>query len=214
MYFGYVRVSTKDQNLERQVIEMNEYRQNESISSEEFEILEEKVSGKTIADRPVFLSLLQQLRRGDTVIFSELSRMGRNYDEIIQTVNEIKAKKAKLVILDAPFLSLNSGNDTLDSAMGDMFLSLLAYIADSERKKMLERQKAGIAVAKQKGRYKGSEVKYGPSATGTNKLIYETVIHGLNEKDTISAIAAKAGIPRKTVYEIKRRYESEADSHE
>lgn len=208
MYFAYIRVSTEDQNLERQLLEMVQYQKDNNIHEDDFEIIEEKASGKNIADRPIFLSLLTQLRKSDTVIFSELSRLGRNYDEIVATVNQIKAKKAKMIILDAPFLNLNTGNETLDSAMSDMFLSLLAYIADSERKKMLERQKAGIAVAKAKGRYKGSAVKYGPNSTGTNKLIYETVIHGLNEKDTISAIAAKAGIPRKTVYEIKKRYEN------
>lgn len=208
MYFAYIRVSTEDQNLERQLLEMVQYQKNNNIHDDDFEIIEEKASGKNIADRPAFLSLLTQLRKSDTIIFSELSRLGRNYDEIVATVNEIKAKKAKMIILDAPFLNLDTGNDTLDSAMSDMFLSLLAYIADSERKKMLERQKAGIAVAKAKGRYKGSEVKYGPNSIGTNKLIYETVINGLNEKDTISAIAARAGIPRKTVYEIKKRYEN------
>ncbi|MDG4870657.1 recombinase family protein, partial [Guyparkeria sp. 1SP6A2] len=80
-------------------------------------------------------------------------------------------------ILDAPFLNFNTGNELLDTAMFDMFLSLLSYIAQNERVKIKERQRQGVLLAKQAGRYKGRPTEYAPNSKNPQKrLVYQKVV--------------------------------------
>ncbi len=120
MKIGYVRVSSQDQNLDRQIHMLEKY--------EIDKLFQEKASGKD-CDRPEFQKLLNYIREGDHVIVASLDRLGRNYEDIKQTVMFMKKKKVSLQILDAPFLHFDIGNELLDTAMFDMFLSLLSYIA-------------------------------------------------------------------------------------
>lgn len=204
MYIGYLRVSTIEQNLERQQHEMNTWLDEHNIPATERKFYEEKASGKD-TNRPAFQAMLEFAREGDTVLLSELSRLGRDYDDIKNTVQLLQQKGVKIIILDAPFLKFDTGNKVMDKAMFDMFLSLLAYISDNERKKLLERQKAGIAVAKSKGVYKGGKPRYSAKATGKNKLVFDTVVAGLDAGEPITHIANRAGITRQAVYDIKKR---------
>lgn len=123
---GYVRVLSQDQKSNRQVTLLD----NQKIDK----WFQEKASWKD-CDHPEFQKLLNYIRAGDCVIVSSLDRLGRNYEDIKQTVTIMKKKNVSLQILDAPFLNLDTGNELLATAMFDMFLSLLSYIAQNEREK-------------------------------------------------------------------------------
>lgn len=154
--FGYVRVSDKGQNVERQDIKMIER------GVAERDIFIDKASGKDF-DRPQYQALKQVIREGDLVYIDALDRLGRNYEEIIKEWKYItRTINADILILEnetlfdsRKFKAMNNEDSNLGTLMEDQFLSLLAYVAEQERKKMLKRQKEGIAVAKAKGKHLG-----------------------------------------------------------
>jgi DNA invertase Pin-like site-specific DNA recombinase len=196
MNVGYIRVSTTKQNLDRQLKQMAD----EKVGK----IFEEKISGKD-TNRAEFQKMLNFVRQDDAVIVTSLDRLGRNYDDIKSTVSELHSKNVTLKILDAPFLTFNTGNKLLDKAMFDMFLSLLSYIAQNEREKIKDRQREGIALAKEKGVYKGRPSEYTPIANDPQKkIIYETVCRLLNQQVAITTIAKTVGLSRPTIYKIKK----------
>ncbi|OAV66171.1 putative transposon Tn552 DNA-invertase bin3 [Bacteroidales bacterium Barb6] len=192
---GYVRVSTEEQNVERQLIELKE----NGVTK----LFIDKQSGKDV-NRKEFQAMLDFVHEDDVLVVSSLDRLGRNYEDVKATVTELKNKGVSIDILDAQFLNFNTGNKTLDSAMFDMFLSLLSYIAENERKKLLERQAQGIAVAKAKGVYKGKPREYSATAKDKQKrAIYHAIVKDLFESVPITAIAKKYNVTRKTVYRIR-----------
>lgn len=193
---GYIRVSSQDQNLDRQIVLMNQL----NIDK----LFQEKISGEN-TNRPEFQNLLDFIREGDCVIVTSLDRLGRDYEDIKNTVTFMKEKKVTLKILDAQFLEFNTGNELLDRAMFDMFLSLLSYIAQNEREKIRERQRQGVLLAKASGRYKGRPTDYSLDAKDPQKrLVYKTVIDMLKRKIPVAEIAKQNGISRPTIYKIKR----------
>ncbi|WP_195405524.1 recombinase family protein [Streptococcus constellatus] len=197
MKIGYIRASTKDQNLARQIEMMKQERAEKLFS--------EKVSGKDM-NRKELKSLLKFAREGDEIIVASLDRLGRNYQDIKEIVRQLQQRCIKLTIVDAPFLNFNTGNNTLDTAMFDMFLSLLGYIAQNEREKILERQRQGIQLAKQRGVYKGRPIQYHEHAkNATDRLIYQNVKRMLDEQIPVTQIAKENGISRQTVYIIQKR---------
>ena len=150
--FGYVRVSTKDQNTDRQDIKMVE------LGVDERDIFIDKASGKDF-DRPQYQALKSVIREGDLIYLDALDRLGRNYDEIKTEWQFITRKlNADIVILENKELfdsrKFKSMGD-MGKLMEDQFLSLLAYVAEQERKKLLKRQAEGIAVAKAQGKHLG-----------------------------------------------------------
>ncbi|RSJ74530.1 recombinase family protein [Streptococcus cristatus] len=199
MKIGYIRASTKDQNLARQIEMMKQEGVNKVFS--------EKVSGKDM-NRKELKALLKFAREGDEIIVSSLDRLGRDYQDIKEIVRQLQQRCIKLTIIDAPFLNFNTGNNTLDTAMFDMFLSLLGYIAQNEREKILERQRQGIKLAKQRGVYKGRPIQYHEHAKNAkDRLIYHNVKRMLEEHLPVAQIAKENGISRQTVYIIRKRLE-------
>ena len=197
MKIGYIRASTKDQNLARQIEMMKQEGVNKVFS--------EKVSGKDM-NRKELKALLKFAREGDEIIVSSLDRLGRDYQDIKEIVRQLQQRCIKLTIVDAPFLNFNTGNNTLDTAMFDMFLSLLGYIAQNEREKILERQRQGIKLAKQRGVYKGRPIQHHEHAKNTkDRLIYHNVKRMLEEHLPVTQIAKENGISRQTVYIIRKR---------
>lgn len=200
MLIGYARVSTQEQNLDRQLKALEDAKVEK--------IFQDKASGKD-NNRPQFQSMLEFARSGDTIVVQSLDRLGRNYDAIKATIQELNNKGISLQVLDAPFLNLQTGNETLDKALSDMLISLLGYIADNERKKTLERQAQGIAIAKQKGIYKGKPLEYSPQAKDPKKrAVYNSIVSDLQAGLAIAGIAKKYGVTRKLVYRIKADLES------
>lgn len=204
---GYIRVSSMDQNFDRQIIEM------EKLQVEK--IFQEKISGKD-KNRPEFQKLLHYAREGDILFFDSLDRLGRDYDDIKETVLYFRNNNIEVNFLDAPFLNFNTGNILLDKAMFDMFLSLLSYIAQNEREKIRERQRQGIAAAKAKGVYKGRPTVYTEGSPDPQKqIIYHNIVSMLKAGEPVVKIAKKNQVSRETVYKIKRKLKSsvlESDS--
>ena len=196
MIVGYARVSTIDQNLDRQI--ENLY----SFGAEK--IFTEKQSGKSIENRPIFQEVLNFLRMGDRLIIESIDRLGRNYDEIIQTVNYLKDKEVQLMITSLPMMNGVIGNPLLDKFMKDLIIQILAMVSEQERNESKRRQAQGIQVAKEKGVYKGRPLLYSTNAKDPQKrIIYHRVVEMLKEGTAISKIAKEVNITRQTVYRIK-----------
>ncbi|MGX5475497.1 recombinase family protein [Bacillus toyonensis] len=196
MKIAYARVSTLDQNLNRQIQILKEF------GAEK--IFTEQKSGASVHNREAFQEALQFVRSGDTFMVEAIDRLGRNYDEIIQTVNYLKKKEVKLIITSLPIMAEAIGNSLLDKFIKDLIIQILAMIAEQERTETKRRQAQGISIAKQKGVYKGRPTIYSPTAKDPQKrLVYNRVVEMLNNDEAISHIAKENGITRQTVYRIK-----------
>ena len=154
--YGYVRVSTKDQNEARQLIAMREF------GIDEQNVFIEKQSGKDF-NRPKYKRLLRKLKAGDTLVIKSIDRLGRNYDEIIEQWRIItKEKQAAIVVLDMPLLDTRQGRDLTGTLIADIVLQLLSYVAQTEREFIKRRQAEGIAAAKARGVQFGVKPKEKP----------------------------------------------------
>jgi DNA invertase Pin-like site-specific DNA recombinase len=143
--FGYVRVSSKDQNIERQILELRK------LDIDERDIYIDKQSGKDF-DRREYLRLKSNLRSGDILVVKSLDRFGRNYQMIKQEWEDITSNiKAHINIVDMPILNTNQSNGKIGLVITDIVLSLLSYVAEQERDFINQRQKEGIKIAKGKG---------------------------------------------------------------
>lgn len=145
MNYGYVRVSSRDQNEERQIIAMHEF----GVADKQ--IYMDKQSGKDF-ERPQYKKLMRKIKTGDTLVIKSIDRLGRNYDEILVQWRTItKQKKAAIVVLDMPLLDTRQNRDLTGTLIADIVLQLLSYVAQTERDFIKQRQKEGIAAAKARG---------------------------------------------------------------
>lgn len=145
MTYGYVRVSSRDQNEERQMIAMQDF------GVEKKQIYLDKQSGKDF-ERPQYQRLMRKIKSGDTLVIKSIDRLGRNYDEILVQWRTItKQKKAAIVVLDMPLLDTRQNRDLTGTLIADIVLQLLSYVAQTEREFIKQRQKEGIAAAKARG---------------------------------------------------------------
>lgn len=144
--YGYVRVSSKDQNPERQFLAMQE----RQIPIQNIYL--DKMSGQDFS-RPEYLKLLKSLKRGDVMIIKSIDRLGRNYGEILEEWRKItKEIGADIEVIDMPLLNTNSMHSDLTGVfISDLVLQILAYVAQTEREFIKQRQAEGIAAAKQRG---------------------------------------------------------------
>ena len=143
--YGYIRVSTREQNEDRQRIAMREF------GIAEPNIILDKQSGKDF-DRPGYRRLLKKLKPGDTLVIKSIDRLGRNYSEILEQWRGItKGKRAAIVVLDMPLLDTRQGKDLTGLLIADIVLQLLSYVAQTERELIRQRQAEGIAAAKARG---------------------------------------------------------------
>lgn len=144
--YGYVRVSAKDQNPERQFLAMQE----QQIA--EANIYMDKMSGQDFA-RPQYLRLLKKLKKGDVLVIKSIDRLGRDYGEILEQWRLITKKiGADIQVIDMPLLNTNSLNEDLTGVfISDLVLQILAYVAETERAFIRQRQAEGIAAAKKRG---------------------------------------------------------------
>ena len=148
--YGYVRVSTREQNEARQLAAMRRF----GVAEEHIVI--EKQSGKDFL-RPRYLGLLRQLRAGDVLVVQSIDRLGRDYTEILEQWAEItRSRDAAIVVLDMPLLDTRQGRDLTGKLIADIVLQLLSYVAQTERETLRRRQAEGIAAAKGRG------VRFGP----------------------------------------------------
>lgn len=145
MTYGYIRVSTKEQNEDRQRIALM------CVGVPEKNIILDKQSGKDF-NRPGYLRLCKKVKPGDTLFIKSIDRLGRNYNEILDQWRYLtKEKHIAIVVLDMPLLDTRKGRDLTGELISDIVLQLLSYVAQTEREFIRQRQAEGIAAAKAKG---------------------------------------------------------------
>lgn len=150
MIYGYVRVSTREQNEERQMIAMREFGVDR--------VFLDKQSGKDFL-RPQYQKLLKRLKKDDVLVIKSIDRLGRNYDDILVQWRVItKEKQAAIVVLDMPLLDTRQNRDLTGTLIADIVLQLLSYVAQTEREFIRQRQREGIDAALARG------VKFGREA--------------------------------------------------
>ena len=144
--YGYARVSSRDQNLDRQIDALVEW------GIPERRVFADKASGKDFK-RPRYKALMRKLQEGDVVVIKSIDRLGRNYEEILEEWRHItKKRKAAIVVLDMPLLDTRVTKGNLTGVfIADIMLQLLSYIAQIERENTRQRQAEGIAAAKARG---------------------------------------------------------------
>lgn len=159
--FGYVRVSTKEQNTDRQLAAMWE----RDINRKNIYI--DKMSGKDFK-RPSYCRMLNKIRKGDTLVILSIDRLGRNYSEILEQWRYLtKVKQVDIEVIDMPLLNTNYEKEGLTGMfIADLVLQILAYVAETERTFIKQRQAEGIAAAKAKGVKFGAEKKEMPAELG------------------------------------------------
>lgn len=170
MNYGYVRVSTTDQNIARQMVSM----QLEGISQSHIYI--DKQSGKDF-ERKGYKRLKQKLKKDDCIFVQSIDRFGRNYDEIISEWKEITSnKEANIVVLDMPLLDTRTKNGLVGKLISDLVLQILSFVAETERDKIRQRQAEGIAIARANGVKFGRPAK--PLPEGYEAVVQEFVRGG------------------------------------
>lgn len=195
--FGYIRVSSKDQNEARQIEKMQE------LGIDERHIFIDKKSGKDF-DREQYKAMVTMMREGDTLYISSIDRLGRDYKEILEQWRIItKEKNADIVVLDMPLLDTRKDKDLTGVLISDIVLQLLSYVAEKERANIRARQAEGIALAKARGVYKGRK----PIEVDKNKFeqIYGEVTRG---ERTNRYAMQKLGLKPNTYYRIVDAYKT------
>ncbi|MET3321350.1 UNVERIFIED_ORG: DNA invertase Pin-like site-specific DNA recombinase [Peribacillus simplex] len=195
--FGYIRVSSKDQNEGRQFQAMKEK------GLDERDIFMDKQSGKNF-EREQYQLLKRMIRKGDVLYIHSLDRFGRNKEEILKEWNDItKNIQADIIVMDMPLLDTTQFKDSLGTFIADLVLQILSWMAEEERDRIRKRQREGIDVALQNG------VPFGrPKAQVTEefKEVYDFWKAG--EMTAVKAMA-ELGVKKTTFYKLVKEYESE-----
>lgn len=167
MDYGYIRVSTREQNEDRQRNALREFGIGDG------QLYMDKQSGKDF-QRPAYRRLLRKLKNGDTLVIKSIDRLGRNYEEILEQWRVItKEKQAAIVVLDMPLLDTRQNRDLTGTLIADIVLQLLSYVAQTEREFIHQRQAEGIAAAKARGVKFGRPPKSRPAEFAAVKARWE-----------------------------------------
>lgn len=195
--FGYIRVSSKEQNEARQIEKMKE------LGIDERHIFIDKESGKDF-NREQYQAMVTMLRDGDLVFVSSIDRLGRNYSEILNQWTIItKEKKADIVVLDMPLLDTRNDRDLTGTLISDIVLQLLSYVAQKERENIKARQAEGIAIAKAQGKYLGRKpIEIDKQAF---EALYAEVVRG---ERTNRYVMQKLGLKPNTYYRFVNEYKT------
>ena len=192
--YAYVRVSSYDQNEERQLLAMRE------VGIKRENIFIDKQSGKDF-NRPNYKRLMKKLREGDTLFIKSIDRLGRNYEEIQNQWRIItREKRVDVVVLDMPLLDTRRDKNLLGTFISDLVLQLLSFIAENERVTIKQRQREGIAAAKKRG------VKFGRPSKELSPNIDAIIEQWQKNELTIGEIAAMQGMSVSTVYRRIREH--------
>lgn len=195
--FGYIRVSSKDQNEARQLEAMKE------IGIEERDIFMDKQSGKDF-NREKYQAMKTCLREGDILYIHSLDRFGRNQDEIKKEWENItKNIKADIVVLDMPLLDTTKHKDSMGSFISDLVLQILSWMAQEERERINKRQKEGIKVALEKG------VQFGRPKAEISEEFINAYKKWKDGAITATKAMEEAGVKRTTFYKLVKEYEEQ-----
>ena len=186
--YGYIRVSSSDQNEDRQLIAMRQ----KGIPTTHLYI--DKQSGRDFI-RPAYQRLLRQLKSGDLLYILSIDRLGRNYEEIIEQWRMLtKVKGVDIAVIDMPLLDTRNGKDLMGTFIADLVLQILSFVAQNERENIRKRQREGIAAAKARGVRFGRPFKPIPDNFG------ELVIAWKKGEITVKDILRQCEISESTFY--------------
>ena len=195
--YGYVRVSSLDQNEERQMVEMRQ------LGIAEENIYKDKQSGKDF-NRPMYQKLLRKLKKGDVLYILSIDRLGRNYEEIQSQWRFLtREKEVDVSVIDMPLLDTRRGKDLMGTFLADIVLQVLSFVAQNERESIRKRQAQGIAAAKARGVHLGRPSSARPDnfskivrAWEAQKITFEEALH-------------RSGLGQSTFYRRLREYRLE-----
>lgn len=183
MRYAYIRVSTKEQHLDRQIEAIKEYRPDE--------VFADKLSGKNF-DRPEYHRLKSMIRRGDEIIVKELDRLGRNKDAVKEELKWFKDNGVIVRVLDIPTTMIElPGQEWIAEMVNNILIEVIAAVAEQERKKIRQRQKEGIACARERG------VKFGRPEKDVECVLLEG--------ETVRAACRRLGVSKTYWYEQKKK---------
>lgn len=186
--YGYVRVSSRDQNEDRQLVAMKE------MGVPDCNLFIDKQSGKDF-NRKQYKRLVKKLKENDLMYIKSIDRLGRNYEEIQEQWRVItKEKKADIVVIDMPLLDTRRGKDLLGTFLSDIVLQVLSFVAENERINIKQRQAEGIAAAKARG------VKFGRPPIPIPDNFYETYQKWKRKQITLEDAAKECGMPKTTFF--------------
>lgn len=197
--YGYIRVSAKDQNEERQLIAMKELDVNLD------RIFMDKQSGKDF-QRPQYKKMVRELRKNDLLYIKSIDRLGRNYSEILEQWRILtKERGVDIVVLEMPLLDTRRGKDLMGTFLSDIVLQVLSFVAENERSNIKQRQAEGIAAAKARG------VQFGRPKIEMPDNFMQLVSQWENKKIRLSYVLEVCQISKATFY---RRLNQCRQNHE
>ena len=193
--YGYVRVSTREQKEDRQMIALEE------MKVPEKNIYVDKQSGKDF-ERPKYKRLLRKLKQDDLIYIKSIDRLGRNYKEILEQWRVItKEKRADIVVIDMPILDTRREKNLLGTFISDIVLALLSYVAENERINIRQRQAEGIAAAKARG------VKFGRPSVPLPENFDEVYGAWKAKKITLQQAAQICNLAKSTFFDKAKQLE-------
>ena len=194
--YGYVRVSSKEQNEERQLIALQE------MSVPEKNIFVDKQSGKDFK-RPMYRRMLQKIKRDDLLYVKSIDRLGRNYAEILEQWRILtKERGIDIVVLDMPLLDTRRGKDLMGTFLSDIVLQVLSFVSENERTNIRQRQAECIAAAKARG------IKFGRPSLPLPDNFYEIHREWRMKKISLKEAAKACDMPVGTFYGKARKFEN------
>lgn len=195
--YGYVRVSSREQNEDRQLDALRE------MEIAKRNIFIDKQSGKDF-ERPQYKRLARKVKREDLIYIKSIDRLGRNYSEIQEQWRFLtKEKGADIVVMDMPLLDTRRGKDLMGTFLSDIVLQVLSFAAENERKNIRQRQAEGIAAAKARG------VRFGRPQINMPEYFGKTVRSWERKEITVEEAVRRCGVSESTFYRRLREYRAE-----
>ena len=194
--YGYIRVSSKDQNEDRQLIALH----GKGVKDDHIYI--DKKSGKDF-NHPQYKKLVKKLKPGDLLMIQSIDRLGRNYEKVQNQWRVLtKEKEVDICVIDMPLLDTRQGKDLMGTFIADLVLQILSFVAQNEREYIRKRQAEGIAAAKAKG------VKFGRKPIPLPENFYEVHQAWRSKKLTLKQAASACNMPGGTFYGKARKFEN------
>lgn len=210
LIYGYARVSSKEQNEERQLKAIKDYCIKNDLIMEDRNILIDKQSGKDFK-RPSYQTLKEQLlRKGDILVIKELDRLGRNKQQIKEELEDLKNKGVIIRILNIPttLIEIPEGNQWVMEMVNNILIEVLGAIAEEERATTRQRQKEGIEIAKAKGKHLGRpKINYSTISKNQRELIKENYSKWKAKEITAVKFMEILDFKTNTFYKIMKEYE-------
>ena len=199
--YGYVRVSSKEQNEDRQLLSMKE------MKIPDNHIFIDEKSGKDF-ERPQYRKLIDVVKRGDVIFIKSLDRLGRNYSEILNQWKVItKDKGVDICVIDMPILDTRISKNLLGTFIGDLVLTILSYVAETEREMIRQRQAEGIAAAKARG------VHFGRKTIPLPDNFEEVYKKWIKKEISLSDAAKACKMPTSTFFDKAKRHQYSSEKN-